>query len=345
MLTNSPIPVMIVTGFLGAGKTTLLNRLLTSEHSLQVAVLVNDFGSINIDSQLVLDVDAASASIQLTNGCICCTIRGDLVQAIHNLVARDPRPDLIIIETSGVSDPIDVVLTLRSLETIRIESVLTVIDAEQVLALSKNEDYRDLVWNQIGTADLIVLNKIDLVDAAQREAATNYVRSISRDARLVEAVAGNVPLSLLLGQGAFDPQQWHNLQAQEVHVHDVAHAHSLSDHSTIFTTWSWRSHQPISVRALRRVLERLPQAVYRAKGIFYSVDDPTRRLVAQVVGKRVVIDEDGALWGDAEPASEFVVIGLSEHLDSAALTQLMDNALVQNGVSALMKKLLSWPRA
>ncbi|MCA9913600.1 MAG: GTP-binding protein, partial [Anaerolineae bacterium] len=216
MTMRSKIPFIILTGFLGSGKTTLLNHILNADHGLKIAVLVNDFGAVNIDTQLVVDVDETEEMVSLSNGCVCCTIRGDLIATVEKITSREEAPDWIFLETSGVSDPIDVVLTLRPLQSIQIESVLTMIDAENLL--DTLQAYKILAMNQIGTADIVLLNKIDLVDEPQREQVRQAIRRITRDARILETVQGDAPLEIVLAAGAFDPAKLPE-NATEIHVH------------------------------------------------------------------------------------------------------------------------------
>ena len=160
---NTPIPITILSGFLGAGKTSLLNHILHGNHGLRVGVLVNDFGEINIDAELVAGVSGNSVS--LSNGCVCCSIRDDLVESTLQLVQGPNRPEYLILETSGVADPISVSLTfveseLKSL--IDVDSILTVVDAENIRSL--DDEYEELAEDQISMADIVILNKVDLAD-------------------------------------------------------------------------------------------------------------------------------------------------------------------------------------
>lgn len=332
-MSVSPTPLTILTGFLGAGKTTLLNRILHGDHGLKIAVMVNDFGAVNIDSQLVVDVDADD-TVSLSNGCICCTIRGDFLEATLKLLNRDDKPEYIVVETSGVSDPIDVALTFKNVPDVRIDSVLTVIDAEQILDIER--EHAVLAMNQIGMADIVILNKVDLIDDAQRQKVHKYIREISKDARILETVNANAPLELILNIGNYDMERSLSLKAEHVHVHDVGQQHDHDHHhALVFSTWSWQSDEPLSFKALKRTIENLPTAIYRAKGIFYLTDSPDHPAILQVVGKRahLTISDDG--WHGETPHSQFVVIGTHNGFSEDALRTQMENCLAANAKSDL----------
>jgi G3E family GTPase len=345
------IPLTIITGFLGAGKTTLLNRILHADHGLRVAVLVNDFGAVNIDSQLVVGVDGDTVS--LSNGCICCTIRGDLINATLGLLNRPEPPQYIIVETSGVSDPLEVALTFQALKRIQLDSILTVIDAEQILKLER--EFAVLALNQVGMADIVILNKVDLVSAEQLEKVREYIFSIIPKSRILETTHANVPLELILNVGEFDAERLASRAPQAVHVHaegehhtHAQHDHDHTDHSLIFSTWNWQSDQPLSAKALKRMIEHLPETIYRAKGLFYLVDSPDKRAVLQVVGQRANLSFDGEAWGDTTPHSQMVVIAAHDGIDADDLTRQMDACLAVNApkseVERIANQALSWLR-
>lgn len=338
-------PLTIITGFLGAGKTTLLNRILHAEHGLRVAVLVNDFGAINIDSQLIVGVEGDTVS--LSNGCICCTIRDDLLKAVFDLLQRTEPPEYIIVEASGVSDPLEVALSFRYMRGVFIDSIISVIDAEQILTL--DPEYTVLAMNQIGMADLVLLNKVDLVTPDELEQARAYIRGIIRDSRIIETTNADVPLALLLNVGHFSLERLAQRQPQEVHVHEEAdedHAHT--DHSLVFQTWSWNNSQPVSYKALKRMVDHLPPSIYRAKGVFFLADAPDQRAVLQVVGRRANLDAQAGGWADETPRSQFVVIGKAGEIDTQDLAHRMERCLAVNAppseITRITNTALAWLR-
>lgn len=327
---QEPIPITIISGFLGSGKTTLLNKILHAEHGLKVAVLVNDFGEINIDSQLVVGVEGETVS--LSNGCICCTIRGDLVDAILKLVNRKDRPDYILIETSGVSDPIAVAMTFRMPELqyfVRLEGIITLVDAENFLTL-EGEDH-SLGVTQLEMADLVVLNKVDTVTPEYLAQVKQAIEEVSPRARVLEATYGNVPLEFIMGVGSYAPERVYQRDARDVHVHsaeeahdDHDHDHHHHDHTLVYSTWSWTSDQPIALDAFREFVNKLPKTLYRAKGVIYLQDIPEHMAIFHLVGKRAGLTLAGE-WENTRPRSQIVFIGAHGGLDAAALRAMLES--------------------
>lgn len=346
-------PLTIITGFLGAGKTTLLNRILNGDHGLRVAVLVNDFGSVNIDSELVAATSVDGDTISLSNGCICCTIRGDLLQAVEDVFKTEEPPEYVIIETSGVSDPLEVALTFRDVprmqELVHIDSIITLIDAEQFNDLRHDNEYTVLAMNQVGMADIIVLNKVDLVGEAALAEVEKSIQQIMPGARVFKTTQGHVPLELLLGVGTYDPQRTAERAPADVHVYESGahHDHAHTDHSTVFDTWSWTTTKPLSLPEVQRATQKLPPSVFRLKGILYTQDEPETRLVLHVVGRRVTLTREGA-WGAALPNSHIVAIGKGGGVDNTELDALFTGTLYENapksGIERLARGVMSWLR-
>jgi len=340
-------PLTVLAGFLGAGKTTLLNRILNAEHDMKIAVLVNDFGAINIDAALIVDVNDEEDTITLSNGCICCTIRDDLLDATLGLIQRDDPPDYIIVEASGVSDTIDVALAFRYMRQVKINSIVSVIDAEQFIDVQY--EHRVLAMNQIGMADVIIINKIDLVEADKLQELRDYIYKLMPRSRVIEATHCDVPLELLFDTGNYSIEEALNREQTDVHVHtagDHHHDHEHTDHSTIFDTWNWTSDEPLSFKALKRMTENLPLGIYRAKGFFFLADEPDRRAVLHIVGKRVELKLEE--WDKESQLSQFVAIGTHGDVKPDELQTLLDNCLAKNApkseVERLANSALSWLR-
>ena len=302
-------PVTVLTGFLGAGKTTLLNRILNGDHGMRVGVLVNDFGSINIDADLVVDVE--SDVISLANGCVCCSIRDDLSEAVIQVIERPERPEYILLEASGVAEPTGIALTFADdpslIDRVRLDSIICVVDAEQVFAAPEQMELK--IW-QVATADMVILNKTDLVGPRADRADQGMARR------------SPAPLPAARGQQvrrpARGPARRREVPARPLEPDRAAHSPGCSDpgcdhaehagHDHRFESWSYETDRPLSIDALRKVAAKLPADIYRAKGVVAASEAPGRRAVLQVVGKRVDVSFDGE-WGGQAPRTRIVAIG------------------------------------
>jgi G3E family GTPase len=215
------VPVTLITGYLGAGKTTLLNRILTHEHGKKIAVIVNEFGEVGIDNQLVIDTD--EEIFEMNNGCICCTVRGDLIRIIGNLMKRRDKFDHLVIETTGLADPAPVIQTFFMDEDVKaqtkLDSVVTVVDAKHVWRHWEAEE----VQEQIAFADVLLLNKIDLVTADELAQLEQRIRSMNAIAKIYRTRDAVLEIDALLGIGAFDLNQ--ALQIDPDFLSETAHEH------------------------------------------------------------------------------------------------------------------------
>jgi G3E family GTPase len=270
------VPVLLVAGFLGAGKTTVVNYLLKHAGGRRIAAVVNDFGAINIDAELITDADGV---VSLSNGCICCSLEGDLLRTLAVLLRRDPKPDVIVIETSGIADPRDVVRNLMDPVIFReapLETVLCVVDA--TMPVSKLDDA--LLRSQVRAADVVALSKVDLADKAGCAAVREAVRAIRPASVVVEAIDGEVPAALLFPG---DPDR--APAPREVGPRRPAVER--------FETLSWTSDKPVSLPRLQQAIGHLAPKLARAKGLFETAEQPGRLMVFQLAGGRATLAAGG----------------------------------------------------
>jgi G3E family GTPase len=324
------IPVTVLTGYLGAGKTTLLNRILSENHGKKYAVIVNEFGEIGIDNDLIIGAD--EEVFEMNNGCVCCTVRGDLVRILEGLMKRKGKFDAIIVETTGLADPAPVAQTFFVDEDVqknaRLDAVVTVADAKWLSDRLKDAPEAK---NQIAFADVIVLNKIDLVSKPELAEVEARIRAINPYARLQRTERCQVALTDVLERGAFDLDRILEIEPEflEVgdghdhhhHDHDGHHHHHDHDHGhgglkhyhdEDMQSLSLRSDKPLDASKFMPWLQNLVasegQKILRSKGILAFTDDDDR-YVFQGVHMMLEGDHQRA-WKDGEPRhSRLVFIG------------------------------------
>ncbi len=303
--TRAPrTPVTVLTGYLGAGKTTLLNRILTEGHGKKYAVIVNEFGELGIDNDLVVNAD--EEVFEMNNGCICCTVRGDLIRIIEGLMRRKGGFDGILVETTGLADPAPVAQTFfvdeEVSERTRLDAIVTVVDA---LNIERRLVDSHEAAEQIAFADVILLNKIDLVTPDQRSALEARMRHLNPTARLLLTEGCDVQLSQVMDQGAFDLQRILEIEpgflGEDDHEHDDA-----------ITSVSFSSDQPLDPERTRRWLDTvaadLGQDVLRWKGIL-CLKGEDRRIVFQGVHMLLAVDRQRSWAQDEARSSRAVFIG------------------------------------
>ena len=330
---STPTPVTVLTGYLGAGKTTLLNRILSEDHGRRYAVIVNEFGEVGIDNDLIASAD--EELFEMNNGCICCTVRGDLIRTVHGLLARSEDFDAIVVETTGLADPgpvaqtffVDGYLKTRT----KLDSVTTVVDARHILM--RLADSREAV-EQIAFADQIVLNKTDLVSERELREVEIRLRKLNPLAPIHRAQRSNVPLEAILERKSFDldritalePDFLNPAHGETGHMHDEncdydhGHEHHDHTHDEEIKSVALTSDRPMDRKKITRwitdITQNQGQNILRAKGII-DIAGSDRRLVFQAVHMVLEGDLQREWKPDEIRSSRIVFIG--RELDASAL--------------------------
>jgi G3E family GTPase len=314
----NPVPVTILTGFLGAGKTTLLNYILKQNHGYKFAVIINEVGKIGIDGALVEKTD--DDVLELSNGCLCCTVRKDLVKGVQSLVKKGGF-DYLLIETTGIADPGPVAQTFLNIpqlqQFVRMDSIITVVDAEQI---EKQMKETETAREQVAMADFLLLNKTDLVSPEQLDKLETKVRELNPHATIFRTSQSQANLKEILDMNAFKLDQKLSVDPEFLNELNTRHHHDIQ-------SFSFEFDRPFNVEKFEFFVQKLSEneKVYRSKG-FISITGNPRRAIFHGVNNRFTIMWDRLWEKDEKRASQLVFIG--KHLDEKKIRAELEKCLV-----------------
>ncbi len=298
------LPVTIITGYLGSGKTTLVNHILTNNKKKKIAVIVNEFGEIGIDNELI--VKTKEDIIELSNGCICCQVRGDIINMILKIIKTHKNMDALMIETSGLANPTPVAQTffLKELQELtELDAIISLVDAdhfEQNFKRSNGED-------QIKAADIILLNKKDTVSEKKREHIRKEIKALAPHARIYETQQSKIPLQLILNIGQFDIKRFLDRKGnwkEEDHEHDEFGNHIDKDG---IISCMFKTQKPMDITKFQRFAQQLPENIFRSKGIIWF-KGLENKAVYQQVGRRIDV-KTAEKWNSEKKKTMLVFIG------------------------------------
>lgn len=301
------VPVLLVAGFLGAGKTTLLNQLLANPGGRRIAAVVNDFGAVDIDAQLLGTV--SEGVISLKNGCICCSLQGDLLRTLSSVIKRDPAPDAIVIETSGISDPAEIIRNLMDpviFKVAPLETVVTLVDARRLADEPALAD--DPLWrSQLRAGDFVLLTKTDLLEGEERVRVEEAIGRHKPSSAIFDVVNGVVPPDLLFSRSLDAPR---------------ARPSRLPSAAEPFASVTWTAQAPLSLPRFQAVIGQLASRTLRIKGILLFTEHPGQPILFQSVATRGTLAPSPLPPPDGLTA-QLVLIGREGDIDAAEINRML----------------------
>lgn len=295
-VAREAISFTLITGFLGSGKTTLVNNLLTESHGMRIAIILNDFGAVNIDAGLI--EKSSSDSISLENGCVCCTLTNGLLGAVADLVGRESPPDHIILEASGIAEPYAVIQAALANPALRLNGIVCIVDADRLSEDLETSSLEPIIRRQARASDLIIVNKTDVAGPDKIAKVRDWLQHTHPQARMIMTAYGKVPAVVVVGvpvKAAFEAEAF------------------AGSHSDIFQSITFTSDLPLDDRRLRNLLDNLPPGVLRVKGFIRLISSPGDYSILQSTVSRWSITKEQE--GKARMRSEIVIIGIRGEFD------------------------------